>query len=72
MEDLFGEIGFGGAGLSALIKMFFRTIRSAASSPGAVYALLLYIVTVTSAMRAVTNQTVEETGNGFNKRLGQP
>ena len=57
--DSFREFGFFGAGVFALIGVFFRTIWSAASRRGAVFAQLLYIGTVTSAMRAVTHQTVD-------------
>ncbi len=57
--DSFREFGFMGAGVFALFGMFFRTMWSAASRSGAVFAQLLYIGTVTSAMRAVTHQTVD-------------
>lgn len=57
--DSFREFGFFGASVFALIAMFFRTMWSATSRRSAVFAQLLYIGTVTSAMRAVTHQTVD-------------
>ena len=59
MGDSFTQFGYLGAGVFALIAVLFRTLWAAASRNGAVFGQLLYIGTVTSAMRAVTHQTVD-------------
>jgi hypothetical protein len=59
MADSFQQFGYGGALFFAALAVVFRSLWRASLQRGAVFAQLLYIQTTTSAMRAITHQTVD-------------
>lgn len=56
--DSFQQFGYLGFAFFLLLAVLFRTLWLTSIQPSAVFAQLLYIQTSTSAMRAVTHQTV--------------
>jgi hypothetical protein len=59
MGDSFKQFGWFGCLFFALMAVIFRSFWLAALQPGALFAQLLYLLICTSAMRAVTHQTVD-------------
>jgi hypothetical protein len=59
MGDSFQQFGYFGCGFFLLLAVIFRTLWLTSLQPSAFFAQLLYIQTSTSAMRAVTHQTVD-------------
>lgn len=59
MGDAFQHFGWFGCLFFTLLGLFFRSIWTACLVPHALFAQLLYILICTSAMRAVTHQTVD-------------
>jgi len=59
MGDSFRQFGYFGCLFFALIAVIFRSLWETALQPNTFFAKLLYIQTSTSAMRAVTHQTVD-------------
>jgi hypothetical protein len=57
MGDSFREFGYFGCLFFALMAIIFRSLWETSLQPEAYFAKLLYILTATSAMRAVTHQT---------------
>jgi hypothetical protein len=57
--DSFGEFGYFGALVFAAIAYLFKNLWSAANSPDGTAAQILYIQVITSAMRALTHQTLD-------------
>lgn len=57
--DSFNQLGYLGWVFFALLGYLFRTLWAAANHRGAAVAQILYIQSVTSAMRAVTHETVD-------------
>jgi hypothetical protein len=57
--EAFNEFGYFGCLFFAALGYLFKTLWAAANRPGAAVAQILYIQSVTSAMRAVTHQTVD-------------
>lgn len=59
MGDSYEQFGWFGCLVFALIGMLFRSIWTAANQPNAIFGQLFYIMICSSAMRAVTHQTVD-------------
>lgn len=59
MGDSFRQFGWLGCVFFALLGWFFRSAWIAALQPNAMFAQLLYLLICTSAMRALTHQTVD-------------
>jgi hypothetical protein len=59
MGDAFKQFGYFGCVFFALLALIFRSLWETALKPDTFFAKLLYIQTSTSAMRAVTHQTVD-------------
>lgn len=59
MGDSFNEFGYLGCLFFAALGYLFMTLWAAASRPSATVAQILYIQSVTSAMRTVTHQTID-------------
>lgn len=59
MGDSFRQFGWFGCLFFALLGWFFRSAWIAAVQPNAMFAQLLYLLICTSAMRALTHQTVD-------------
>jgi hypothetical protein len=59
MGDSFQQLGYFGCLLFALMAVIFRSLWEASRQPDAVGAQLIYILSMTSAMRAITHQTVD-------------
>lgn len=59
MGDSFKQFGWLGCLFFALLAVVFRSLWIAAIQPGALFAQLLYLLSCTSAMRALTHQTVD-------------
>jgi hypothetical protein len=59
MADSFREFGYFGALFFAALAIVFKSLWTASLQPNAVLAQLIYIQISTSAMRAVTHQTVD-------------
>lgn len=59
MGDSFKQFGYSGCLFFALLAVIFRSLWETSLQPNTFFAKLLYIQTSTSAMRAVTHQTVD-------------
>ncbi len=59
MGDSFKQFGYFGCLFFVLLAVIFRSLWETAMQPNTFFAKLLYIQTSTSAMRAVTHQTVD-------------
>jgi hypothetical protein len=59
MGDAFKQFGYFGCLFFVLLAIIFRSLWETALQPDTFFAKLLYIQTSTSAMRAVTHQTVD-------------
>lgn len=59
MGDSFKQFGYFGCLFFALLALIFRSLWETSLQPNAFFAKLLYIQTSTTAMRAVTHQTVD-------------
>lgn len=59
MADSFQQFGYFGCLFFALLAVVFRSLWESSLRSGAYFARLLYILSITSAMRAVTHQTVD-------------
>ncbi|HYF37918.1 MAG TPA: hypothetical protein VD994_21630, partial [Prosthecobacter sp.] len=59
MGDAFQHFGWFGCLFFALMAVFFRSVWLASLQPHGIFAQLLYILICTSAMRALTHQTVD-------------
>lgn len=59
MGDSFRQFGWFGCLFFAVLGWFFRSIWISALQPNAMFAQLLYLLICTSAMRALTHQTVD-------------
>ena len=59
MGDSFQQLGYFGCLFFALMAVVFRSLWEASLGPHALFAQLLYILSMTSAMRAITHQTVD-------------
>jgi hypothetical protein len=59
MGDSFKQFGYFGCLFFALLAVIFRSLWETSLQPNTYFAKLLYIQTSTSAMRAVTHQTVD-------------
>jgi hypothetical protein len=59
MGDSFQQFGYFGCVFFLVLAVVFRTLWLTSLQPAAFFAQLLYIQTSTSAMRAVTHQTVD-------------
>lgn len=59
MGDAFKQFGYFGCLFFVLLAVIFRSLWETALQPNTFFAKLLYIQTSTSAMRAVTHQTVD-------------
>lgn len=59
MGDSFKQFGYFGCLFFALLAVIFRSLWETSLQPNTFFAKLLYIQTSTSAMRAVTHQTVD-------------
>lgn len=59
MGDAFKQFGYFGCLFFVLLALIFRSLWETALKPDTYFAKLLYIQTSTSAMRAVTHQTVD-------------
>ncbi|MEN3940960.1 hypothetical protein WJU23_06685 [Prosthecobacter sp. SYSU 5D2] len=59
MGDSFKQFGWFGCLFFALVALIFRSFWLAAIHPHAMFAQLVYLLICTSAMRAVTHQTVD-------------
>ncbi|MCB1207428.1 MAG: hypothetical protein KDN18_24465 [Verrucomicrobiae bacterium] len=59
MGDSFKQFGYFGCLFFALLAVIFRSLWETSLQPNSFFAKLLYIQTSTSAMRAVTHQTVD-------------
>lgn len=59
MGDSFRQFGWFGCLFFAFLAVIFRSFWIAALQPNALFAQLLYLLICTSAMRAVTHQTVD-------------
>lgn len=59
MGDAFKQFGYFGCLFFVLLALIFRSLWETALQPDTFFAKLLYIQTSTSAMRAVTHQTVD-------------
>jgi hypothetical protein len=57
--DSFNQFGYFGSLFFALLGYLFKTLWAAANRPGAAVAQIIYIQSVTTAMRAVTHETVD-------------
>jgi hypothetical protein len=59
MGDSFQQFGYFGCAFFAIMAVLFRSLWTASLEPQAYFAKLLYMLSATSAMRAVTHQTVD-------------
>jgi hypothetical protein len=59
MADSFSQFGYFGAAVFAVMALWFKNVWESATQPDSIFAQLMYIGSVTSAMRAVTHQTVD-------------
>lgn len=59
MGDSFRQFGYFGCAFFVIIAVLFRSLWLASLQPQAYFAKLLYMLSTTSAMRAVTHQTVD-------------
>ena len=59
MGDSFQQLGYFGCLFFAMMAVIFRSLWEASLGPHALFAQLLYILSMTSAMRAITHQTVD-------------
>ena len=59
MADSFQQFGWFGCIFFAALGLLFKTLFRATQQPNAVFAQLFYILIATSAMRAVTHQTLD-------------
>ena len=59
LGDSFVQFGFAGCIFFCLAGILMRSLWIASLREGGIFAQLLYITTITSAMRAVTNQTTD-------------
>jgi len=59
MADSFQEFGWLGCIFFACLGWLFRSLYQATKPPNAMFAQLFYILIGTSAMRAVTHQTID-------------
>jgi hypothetical protein len=59
MGDSFQQFGYWGCFFFVALAVLFRSLWQAALQPNAIFAQLLYMQSCTSAMRAVTHQTVD-------------
>jgi hypothetical protein len=57
--DSFQQFGYGGCLFFVAVAVLFRSLWQVALQPNAIFAQLLYMQSCTSAMRAVTHQTVD-------------
>ena len=59
ISDSFGQFGYFGAVVFALMALLFRNLWESATQTDSIFTQLIYIGSVTPAMRAVTHQTVD-------------
>ncbi len=59
LADSFRQFGYFGSLFFLLLGLLFRTLWESSQRPGAYLPQLLYILSTTSAMRALTHQTVD-------------
>jgi cytochrome b561 len=59
MADSFQQFGWFGCVFFAALGLLFKTLFRATQQPNAVFAQLFYILIATSALRAVTHQTID-------------
>ena len=59
MGDSFNQFGYFGCLFFALLGYLFKTLWTAANQPNGTVAQILYVQITTSAMRAVTHQTID-------------
>jgi hypothetical protein len=59
MGDSFQQLGYFGCLFFALMAVVYRSLWQASLHPNALFAQLLYILSMTSAMRAITHQTLD-------------
>jgi hypothetical protein len=59
MGDSFRQFGWFGCLVFLSMGWFFRSLWTAALRPGAFFAQILYILSMTTAMRSITHQTVD-------------
>ena len=57
--DSFKQFGYFGCVFFMIVAILFRSMWAASLMPGAFFAKLFYMLTATSAMRAITHQTVD-------------
>src|SRR5690606_31453275 len=59
MADAFVQFGYSGSLFFLLLGVGVHSLWVASLRPGAVFAQLLYMCTITSAMRTITHETVD-------------
>ena len=59
MADAFQQFGWFGCIFFAGMGLLFKTLFRATQAPNPIFAQLFYILTATSAMRAITHQTID-------------